>query len=448
MIRLDRNFGMLSFNVRQEVFPNTGGREACLMGRLIATIKYGSVKIRLFLLTVLLLITGGTALAAYGGISYRLWALAAGALLLIIGLVMLLWANFTTEEIDRDDKEEDEDTEPSANRGHRNRIIKTEFGDDVADTQDPKGDRGRFRRDNTAGQTEGISEEDDSVQRKQRIGTAKNDSPAAADKNAAADGKNGKNAVEREIRNTPENNNEQVGKYTPVVLRKMIHRYKVKRDYIPIIIDDSQKFDTARTPALCWVRRKNVYFLLMEGNERVETMPLALFGHVTYKRDVKENNIAAYSRIKDDMGVYERFEEVMPTFNSPQNRLGISSYTKNQYILGGTVAVTPRSMRALRSKYKFDMKLFDSLGIEGEHSIYFKRAYEARVLWTDQVIGQQEYQNMIGAILQQMVDDREIGRYDFLDDLEKMIENRLITSEYADYYMQLRQKRDREARKK
>ncbi len=438
------------------------------MGRLIATIKYGSLKTRLFLLAVFLLLAGGGALAVYGGVRYELWALALGALMLIAGLVMVLVANFASVAIDPED-EDDDDGAQTAERRHRRDHSSDTFGKHT-----DKGEKGAKRSRKRASGDDAddfeISETDDLPDNFAEIdfpgGSGESEEPlksrrrktkerddteadedAQPDQEKKTDTERSNGRTERAERNTPENNNELVGKYTPVVFKSILHHYKVKRDYIPIIIDDSRKFDTAKTPALCWVKRKKVFFLLMEGNERVENMPLDLFLQVTYKREVKENNLAAYSKIKDDMGIYEKFEDVMPTFNAVQSRLGVSSYTKNQYVLGGTVAVTPRSMRALRSKYHFDMKLFDSMGISGEHSIYFKRAVEARVLWTDQVIGQQEYQNMIGAILQQMVDDRNIGRYDFLDDLEKMVENRLITSEYADYYMQQRGKRDRDTRK-
>ncbi len=417
------------------------------MGRLIATIKYGSLKTRLFLLAVFLLLAGGAALAAYGGIKYELWALALGALMLILGLVMVLIANFANVSVDPEDEDDEEEAENAEGRHRRS------SGRDVIRTDKSSSGVKKGRKVSADDDSDDIEivETDNLPENFVEIdypGDTEPDDDVQPDQEKTTDGVRKNGRAERTERNTPENNNEFVGKYTPVVFKTILHHYKVKRDYIPIIIDDSRKFDTAKTPTLCWVKRKKVFFLLMEGNERVENMPLDLFLQVTYKRDVKETNLSAYSKIKDDMGIYEKFEDVMPTFNSVQSRLGVSSYTKNQYVLGGTVAVTPRSMRALRSKYHFDMKLFDSMGISGEHSIYFKRAVEARVLWTDQVIGQQEYQNMIGAILQQMVDDRTLGRYDFLDDLEKMVENRLITSEYADYYMQQRGKRDRETRKK
>ncbi len=461
------------------------------MGRLIATIKYGSAKTRFFLLAVFVLVAGGLALAIYGGITYELWALAVGALAIIVGLMMVFLANFVSQDVD-DDDDDDEDERPRGSKtGNGRRSSMTEETDeDGDDGYDDDGEdrtkRIRHRKEEVGGDSKIVSieydeeeelpdddgDEDDESgsgffsffrrrrRRKRRRAKAGRDEldirPARSfdedggDEAAGAPG-NRESRAERDARAAKEaridrmlrDENEQMALYTPILYRQLLHRYKVKKDFVPVIIDDSKKFDTARTPALVWMKKKIVYFLLMEGNERVESMPLSQFLNVTYRSEVKEENLDAYNRIRNDMGIYEQFEDVMPTFNSFTNRMGITNYTKNQYVLGGIVAVTPRSMRALRAKYKFDMHIYDSLKLEGEHSIYFKRAFEARLLWIDQVIGQQEYQNIIGAILQQMVDDTSMSRYDFLDNLEQMIQNRLITDEYADYYMQQRQRADR-----
>ncbi len=474
------------------------------MGRLIATIKYGSTKTRLFLLAVFVLVAGGLALAIYGGMSYELWALAVGALSIIVGLMMVFLANFVSEDVDEDDDDEDE-TRSARSRGRRRSM--TEEGDEDDDSpvrphKSLKDDEGlellseierqkliRRRKEEVGGDSKIVSIEYDEeytsggddrlpdesgdledgyeeeatrggffglFRRRRRRKRAKsgtegykaryedNVTVASEGENAGtAAGKKTKEKADTRESRALRDLNDRMAQYTPVVYRQLLHRYKVKKDFVPIVIDESKKFDTARTPALVWMKKKIVYFLLMEGNERVESMPLARFLNVTYRSEVREDNLDAYNRIRSDMGIYEQFEDVMPTFNSFTNRMGITNYTKNQYVLGGDVAVTPRSLRALRSKYKFEMHIYDSLKLQGEHSIYFKRAFEARLLWIDQVIGQQEYQNIISAILQQMVDDTELSRYDCLDNMEQMIQNRLITDEYADYYMQQRQRRDR-----
>ncbi len=456
------------------------------MNRLIATIKYGSLKIRLFLLAVFILVVGGLVLAVYGGITYTLWALAAGAAGIIAGLLMVFLAHFAVEDIDSDEGDEPEqdaeyreksspvgkvgtsaqgrraqkgNAQPNGESAEEKLIEADDYTPEIEldepDYGSLKGDYNdeeeeparrefwffrlfgrRKKRDAAAGRVERESDGDGGESKERRkAGSSKRDSKS--DEGGRTDEKGRK--VRLEVHTVAA---EYAEKYTSVVYKQLLRKYKVKRDYIPIVIDESKKFDTARTPALCWVKKKMAHFLLMEGNERVVSMPYTQFLRVTYRPNVREEKISDYNKLRKEMGIYATFEDVFPSFQTGTERSGTTYYTKNQYVLGGIVAVTPRSMRALREKYSFDMSLFDSLGQDKDYSVYFKRAYEARILWIDQVIGQQEYQNMIGGILQRMVDDVTLIRYDFLDDLEKMVQNRLITTEYADYYLQLRQKRD------
>jgi hypothetical protein len=98
-------------------------------------------------------------------------------------------------------------------------------------------------------------------------------------------------------------------------------------------------------------------------------------------------------------------------------------------------------MRALRRRFRFNTNIFHSLNTRGDYSDYFKKAYENRILWTDNVIGLQEYQRRIRAILQEMVSDEDLLKFEFEEDVAKMVQYRLITDEYADFYLNLKNKK-------
>lgn len=395
------------------------------MGKLWATIRYGSAKTRAFLGVVFVLLLAGAILAVYGFMTYTLWALAGGAVGLIAGLVMIFMANFATEDIDASEGDEDEDDEDSAKAKRQKRSVSDDI-DDITDDNTDADEEYNF----------GV------------IDLPKNDEKTSGkrDKDGKSD-KNGKYDEDAEpagkAYEVPYNIREYVvTRYSPEEFRRTLRRYKVKRHFIPIIIDEAPSFNTIHTPTLLWVKHDTVNFLLLEGNERVVTMPMNAFLNVHYEHDVPENRPEDYDKIREEIGIFDQFEDVMPSFTTSVNRMGITSAVKNRYVLGRDVAITPASLRALREKFKFNMNIFDSLKLNGEYSIYFKRAYETRILWTDKVIGQQDYQTRISNILQTMVDDRNLIRYDFLDDLERMVQYRLITNEYADYYNALRRKKE------
>ena len=420
------------------------------MNKLIATIKYGSAKTKAFLALVFVLLAGGIALGIYGGITFTLWALTLGGIMAITGLVMVFMANFSTQTVDVDEDEDDE-RRGRRNEGRKDRRGSLEYEDNASER----------KRKTKSGDTEieyTVNEFDevdfgviDGVLPKNRDKYKKQQSEEAYedDEFATLEGEAPRKRRSAEEEERPQfTAEEKAERYTPEVFRRALHQYKVKKDYIPIIIDECASFGTAKTPSLCWHKRDKVFFLLMEGNERVVEMPMKQFLNVTYRQNVPEKDIPDYDAIRRKMGVYEEFEDVMPTFNSQGDRMGRTQYMKNQYVLGRDVAITPRSLRSLMGKYKFQMKIYESLGLNNDASIYFKKAYETRILWTDNVIGQQEYQNRIRNILENMAEDDSIDRLDFMDEVDNMVRFRLITDEYAGYYNVLRSRRESQGRRR
>lgn len=223
-------------------------------------------------------------------------------------------------------------------------------------------------------------------------------------------------------------------KYSNDYVKKMIKQYKVARNYIPVIIDYAVREDVDRTPALCWVDGKDAHFLLMEAEERIITLPGYKFKKVTYEHNVPEKNMKVYENMRKSMGAYGMFADVMPTFTQTGGSFGASGFTKNLYVLGNDIAITPRSMRELNSRFDFEFSIFSAFNLREKYSEYFKSAYEKRVLWTDNVITQPEYQNAIRDVLQAMVDDDNVSTYEFDDDMELMIKYRMITKEYGDFF--------------
>lgn len=229
--------------------------------------------------------------------------------------------------------------------------------------------------------------------------------------------------------------------YTSGNIKKLMKEYKVSKDYVPVIIDRSRRYDINKSPALCWKKGNDINFLVFEAAARVVSVPYFDFRRVTYRHNVSEPEIEAYDYIRKNMASYDMFEDVMPTFNVTGNRLGVAQYSKNLYVFGGVIEVTAASMRALNERFPLEMKLFESLNLKGKYDKYFSDAYESKMLWTDNVISQKAFQDRIRAILQKMVDDDKLMWYDFNDDLTQMIKYKLVTDEYADYFRSRKQMR-------
>lgn len=246
--------------------------------------------------------------------------------------------------------------------------------------------------------------------------------------------KDARNPVDREnepVKSSRNDSKTDYRTYTKSEVKRLRKVYKIPKDACRIIIDSCKSLAIDHAPAFFWVKKGRIYLLAFEESARCETMSMNNMD-VSYKKNIREEEIIKYNSMRE-MGVYKDFEEMMPTFSIHGGAAG-NEYYKNLYVIGKDLTVTPRSLRSLMSQFSFKIRIFDSLGINGTYSEYFKKAYEQRVMWTDGVISQNQYQNNIRDILQSMVDDDSIIRYDFMDDLAKMVHHRLITDEYAEFY--------------
>ncbi|MCR5768028.1 MAG: hypothetical protein K6G45_06010 [Lachnospiraceae bacterium] len=293
-------------------------------------------------------------------------------------------------------------------------------------------ERPKFKRRSKTGEILPDEDEENAAKEEPKKSSGKNDK----------DDKGGKNNPEEAPR-PPRRPGEEldVSKYTASNMKKIIKAKKIGKDFIPVFIESWKSQNVVKTPALCYVKDDHVHFLLLEGDmERDVSVQTDKFINVWYQKNVPETDMKAYKNIKDNMGAYEMFKNVMPAFTSSTDQIGATSYTVNLYLLGKDIALAPPSMRELRKRFRFNTNIFDSLNTRGDYSEYFKKAYENKILWTDNVIGLQEYQRRIRAILQEMVNDPKLLRFDFREDVEKMVQFRLITDEYAQFYLNLKDK--------
>lgn len=447
-----------------------------MLKKLLLTLKYGEKKARAVLSTVLVLIVAGLILMILGIVKSSLIMLGGGALLMIAGLLVLFSFSFVDIDVsmadkgkntagqDKKDKKEkkgkedtssdtdDEISEPPA--GMEN-IDFSMFADDLSDVA--IGVEGLA----LGSLGEKISTDEEAVE--------KTDKPAEADASIETDEKEEQekgvlteelikkaekinaelstDVADRKIRHasdledTPESNkgNAEKEKVKPTpkqikARRKMLRVRRDDRRYTPVFIDSWNEVSAHRVPAFIQDKGKTANIVLVESALRTELMPMKDFLNVTYKKNVEDRMPESYEEIRNDKEVNVLFGDLLPALYPGSNMNDTSVMYKNLYILGGKIAVTPRSLRKLFNKFDFEFKVFDSLNLKGNYSKYFKMAYENRIFWTDNVITQNDYQERIRSLLQSMVEDDKITNSAFENDLDMMVRYNLITKEYADYY--------------
>ncbi len=422
------------------------------MKRIFLALRYGSLKTKMILIVIPLLILSGGGLLIYGIFGRALVPMGIGALLLIGGLVIMMSISFAPKEPDENDGKENTEDErkqgvPVAreNAGYvpewQNDIIVDEIVENkgTASVQKNKGDVIRPTQKNT---DKGTAEAEASESKK-AIHIAWSDEENTEETAVEQNENNEADATENDSywdTDKPAERRSVIEAVVPTAkqLRERKKLLKVRggnKKNTPIFIEECKRASAVKTPAYVQVKGKTVSIILVEKTLRTITMSLGRFTRVTYEKNMEEKHMEDYEELKKDKELYEIFEELMPNFYNGTNRVGMQGRFRNCYILGGSIYITPRSVRKLLKVFDLDFHVFDSLDIKGYYSDYFKKAYENRIFWTDGCISQAEYQNRIRTLLQSMVDDKDMLSYDFSEELNLMIRYKLITREYADYYL-------------
>ena len=208
-------------------------------------------------------------------------------------------------------------------------------------------------------------------------------------------------------------------------------KYKVKKEHKPIIIDSSERYNIKNCPAYLWVTRGKVHFLLMEESPREIVLDQARCKSIVYTE--REGDPASeYSQIRTNRSLLEIFGGCIPAYHDEIiNRRRISH--KNLYTVGGDILLTNTSARAAFDLLKASFELPDKYSLTGLKGSFSKEAYKTKVLWQDGVISTSEFKTRTKNLLQKMT-KADISPLDYDNNLREMLNNQMITKEYADYY--------------
>lgn len=228
---------------------------------------------------------------------------------------------------------------------------------------------------------------------------------------------------------------ETIATYDRKKIRKTMHRYKVKRDHRMILIDRSEKLHITQTPAYIWVEGKEVHLLLIEQEPRHISIPRYQFSEITYLKKQMVNEDMDYAAFKGKSLIADMFQPYLPDYTHSTVVDDLSAY-KNLYGIGD-IFVTNRSAKALFDLLGLELQVDDRVTMSNKVNIFFKDAYKANIMLRDNVIDANGYADRISNILDNLAHST-VSHAEFKDTLNLMIRNKLITQEFAMYYMGVR----------
>ncbi|ABX43404.1 hypothetical protein [Lachnoclostridium phytofermentans] len=226
------------------------------------------------------------------------------------------------------------------------------------------------------------------------------------------------------------------GKYDEETVKGVFIKYKVNKDHKPIIIDHCQSEKVRQCPAYIWSDRGNLNLLLFEEETRKITIPLSKVTKIIYEKGVLADPLLDYEGFQKPSFLKMVFSSYLPTLYE-DSKEGRKVYRKNLYVLSPDIKVTNTSIRTIMDMLKLDLSYEGRFADPGMHNPYFEKAYLLSIMLRDGVITVSEFKVRIKKLLQQL-SEANISNDEFHLYIRQMVNARLITKDYAEYYLAYR----------
>lgn len=232
---------------------------------------------------------------------------------------------------------------------------------------------------------------------------------------------------------------EEAKSYDKKKIKKTLHKFKVKKDHRMVMIDRCEKFNIKQTPAYIWKDGNVFNILLIEKEPRIVSLPLYMINEIQYLKKQPANEFSDYAVFKSARGMLvEMFRPYLPDYTHSTVVDDMSSY-KNLYGIGPGIYFTNTSASSLFDLLSAEFIVKDKVTASNKVNVYFKEAYKANIKLRDNVIDANGYADSISRILDNLAKST-ISYNEFKETLNLMIKNKLITEEFASYYMDVRNK--------
>lgn len=218
--------------------------------------------------------------------------------------------------------------------------------------------------------------------------------------------------------------------YDEKQLKKIMHRYKVRREHKTIMIDNAPDYKIRQCPAFVWREGNNLHFLLLEKEPRRLDIPLSDIRQIGYHKGVKAEPDKDYRPFTHATLVAKVFREHLPSYQETVEN-GKHSFYKNLYVIGTHMEITNTSAKNIFSILSVPFVIRNDVTRSQRYSEYFKEAYRCSTLCKDLVITKAEFSEKITGLLDEMADDADITGSEFIQTLRDMTQCHFATGEQA-----------------
>lgn len=217
--------------------------------------------------------------------------------------------------------------------------------------------------------------------------------------------------------------------------------YKVKQNHIPVLIDNSKKYNIKQCPGYLWPDKRGIHLLLLEEQTREILLPPNSVHSIIYQRAVPGDPKKEYLELREPSLKSAIFSSYIPEYYDSGNRGTFSSIhqVKNLYQIAPDIQFSEKCAKEIMDLLNLNFVVYDQYTKSDKFSEYFKAGHRYQILLRDKVIEPEEYKSKIQNLLKRMT-VANIHEDVFDDSIRQMVMYNIINSDNGEYYRSQRAK--------
>ena len=294
------------------------------------------------------------------------------------------------------------------------------------------------------------------TQKKAKEGLGQNDAEAedGGDEDTDSDGKKKKKskkekkkeeqeAKEQEAREKEDEEDfgdNALASMTAEKLKRLLIRYKVKQEHVPVVIDLCIPERVRQAPGFAWVADGMLKILLIDRKARMLERPLSRLQVMEVERGIAVKASNEYVELRDSEVMKKAFTPYLPRYQKKEIG-GRTVLLKNLYVLDEDIKFTSTSVNELKKLFSFRIELTDRRLSEMNLSSYYKKVFVDTFLWKDGILSLQEYKAQVEQVIDSLADPA-VPYGEFETTLSAVINSGLLPTEYRNFALAKRQEKE------
>lgn len=240
-----------------------------------------------------------------------------------------------------------------------------------------------------------------------------------------------KERLEREQEDEEEFGDNALASMTTEKLKKLLIRYKVKQEHVPVIIDLCIPERVRQAPGFAWVEDGTLKILLIDRKARMLERPLSRLQVMEVERGIAVKASNEYVELRENEVMKKAFTPYLPRYQKKEIG-GRTVLLKNLYVLDEDIKFTSTSVNELKKLFSFRIEIADRRLQEMDLSPYYKKVFVDSFLWRDGILTLQEYKAEVERVIDSLADPA-VPYGEFETTLSAMINSGLLPTEYRNY---------------